>query len=84
MVLRQAAQDRSAVGNVDMMRAIVTDQHKALVEVNGMELSKAAPAVQAIHDQHGNAGLQVGLTAHGKTRSTEQRITHDQIADQFA
>lgn len=47
-----------------MRRAVVSDEHEALPEIDGMEFGKAAADVQAVHQQHGDAGFQIGLAAH--------------------
>jgi len=77
VVLRQAAQDRLALGNVDMVRPVMPNQNEALVEIDRMELGEAASDIQAIHYQHCYAGLKVGLAAHGKAGGREQRIADD-------
>ena len=46
-------------------------------------VESTAAEVQAVQDQHGDTGLEIGLAAHGKAGGGEQRIAHDQVRDQF-
>ena len=83
VVLQQAAQHRLAVGDVEVVRPVVADQHEALAEVDRVELGEAAADVQPVHDQHGDAGLQVGLAAHREAGRGQQRVAHDQVGHQL-
>ena len=74
-----AADHRLAVGDVDVMGAVVTYQYGVLFKVHGVEFSKAATDIQAVHDQHGHAGFEIVFTAHGEARASEQAVAHYEV-----
>src|SRR4051794_8263065 len=53
VIFREAAQYRAAIGNIQVMRPVVSHQHEAFLEVHGVELREAAADFQAILNQHG-------------------------------
>src|SRR3954452_19313380 len=59
VILRNAAQYRAAIGNIEVVRPVVSHQHESFLEVHRVELSKAAADLQAILNQHGHTSLQV-------------------------
>ena len=67
-----------------MAGAVVPDQDESPAEIDGMKLREAAADAQAVLDEHGDAGFQFRLAAHGEARGREQRIAHDEIGDKPA
>ena len=49
-----------------------------------VELGETAADAEAIHDEHGDAGFEVGLAAHGETGGGEERVADDEVGDEFA
>ena len=84
VIFPQAPQDGLALGDVDVMRAIVADENESLLKIDRVELGKAAADVQPVHDQHRDAGLQVRLAAHREPGGRQQRVADDQVGHQAA
>jgi hypothetical protein len=51
-----------------VVRTVVPDQHESFPEINGMKFREAPPDAQPVLDQHGEAGFELRLAAHGEAR----------------
>src|SRR3954452_23117903 len=77
VIFREAAQYRAAIGNIEVMRPVVSHQHKTFLEVHRVKLRKTAADLYAILNQHGHTGLQVRFSAHRKPCRAQKRIADD-------
>ena len=72
MILLQAPQHGLAVGDVQVVRAVVADEHEAFIEVDRVELGEASPDLKPIKDQHGDTRLDIEFAAHRESGSGKQ------------
>jgi len=84
VILLQAADDRFGRGDVDVVRAVVTHKHAVALKVDRVKLRKAAPDIEAVHDHHCHAGLDIELATHRESRAGQEGIAHDQVGHQRA
>jgi hypothetical protein len=60
----------------------VTNQHYAFAEIDRMKLGEGATDDDAVHQQHGYAGCQVGFTAYRNAgRGQESSVAATRTAD---
>ena len=84
VVFHKAAEDGFGGGDVNVVRAVVADEHEAFAEIDRVELGETAADAEAVHDEHGDAGFEVGLAAHRETCGGEEGVADDEICDEFA
>lgn len=72
VVFFEAADDRASGGDIDVVRAIVPDEHAVAFEIDRVELGKASADVEAVENHHGDAGFDVEFPAHGKACAGEE------------
>jgi hypothetical protein len=72
VIFLQTANDRFAIGNVQMMRTVMADQYGIAFKVYRMEFRKTAADIQPVHDHHCQTGLKVIFAAHREPGGSQQ------------
>ncbi len=79
----QFSDHRFGVADPDMGRSVVPYQHYIVVEIHRMQFAERAAAPKPIHDQHGEACLQIQFPGHGYSPACEQRAADDHPGNQL-
>ena len=84
VVLLERAEDGFLRGDVEMVGAVVPDEHRVALEVYRVELREAAADVESVEDHHRYAVLEVELAAHREAGRGEKRVADDEVGDELA
>ena len=80
MVHAHAAQHGLSVGDGDVERAVMPQQHGVAQIIHGHDLGKRPAHAQQIADLHGRVGLEIALAGAGHALGGQKRMAHDEAA----
>ena len=84
VVFFQRPQNGLAVGDVEVVRAVVPNEHRVGVEVYRVEFREAAAYFEPVHYHHCYAVFDVEFAAHGEAGGRQQGIADYEVCDELA